>query len=464
MSNERFDKLMKKNLESVRPAYQSQAWERFRKRLPVSGFGSWLLTYGGWVVSGLMLTGWLLTLYTLHRNQQILQQISQPKVATATTTNPANRPIHKEAITHRTDTVYIVKKTIVEHRHYYDPSLPQTQYSSRNTSTSAIEPDSQRLQTDLPSSNEVVTLSAHTSQQSVATTRPKSQKQSRKPGYSATRPTEAAQHYNETNLASEPSKNTIPSKDTVVRLQDEPLRIDSITLQSPKPDAVATNQHSHKTADELQAKTQPASQNRSPFRLSSLKPRIGIESMASANSIGIGPSVELFPMDNLGISVGVRASQLRTESHRGPDDFNAATGKEFIDQYRSYLPAQYDRIEDISIRTSLISLPITLKYYVPFHRNWSVLFQTGARFDLTTYQQVYYESYLKGDEQHHSFDTNVQSRFFHNFMFGTGIQYRTSRISAQLNPYYLYDFRPTSGTPTGNKFGITASIWLDLFK
>ncbi len=79
-------------------------------------------------------------------------------------------------------------------------------------------------------------------------------------------------------------------------------------------------------------------------------------------------------------------------------------------------------------------------------------------------QQVRYESYYRGEEQSHAFETDAQPRFFHNFIFGAGVQYRRPRISAQLSPYYLYDFRSLINTSAGSNVGVKASIWLDLFK
>jgi len=177
--------------------------------------------------------------------------------------------------------------------------------------------------------------------------------------------------------------------------------------------------------------------------------------MVTLNGAGVGPALELFPTENISLSVGLQVSQLQAENHWELRDFNSATGTEFVERYRAYLPAQYDQIQDISVRTSLVSLPVTLKYYVPLRRAWSLLFQAGTNFDVAAYQQVRYESYFRGEDQSHAFEINVQPRLFHNFIFGAGVQ---------LSPYFLYDFRSLANTPAGNNVGVKASVWLDLFK
>ena len=118
MSEERFDKLMRQNLKSVRPAYEPRAWERFEKRLPATGFLPWLSHYGGWLLSGLILTGWITTLYTLHEDRQVMRQLSRQLANLAQPTTGA------AVVNKLIDTVYMVKQAVVIHRHVYDPSTP----------------------------------------------------------------------------------------------------------------------------------------------------------------------------------------------------------------------------------------------------------------------------------------------------------------------------------------------------
>lgn len=488
MSKERFDKLIKKQLESVRPAYEPRAWDRFQKRLPLVGLWPWLLQYGGWLLSGLMLTGWLTTLYTLHENQRVLEQVGKTLTQTA---RPAPSmadvtiPSAEAPISQRVDTVYIVKRTIVEHRHYYGRSNQQPAASEN------------LVQNDLSSTNPTIALGDQRTKtptwRNVTITHPDRQpatlaRAGRLPDQTAgnksgkrvnkiagatagaTPLADSQQAIGTNEKTSEriaaSDKAAAPAESTSQR----PISSDS-TAQQPtaiRPGIAKSDSVLYKpkvsTALAEQPTVKPAKQSRPPFRLSSLQPRVGLESMAMANGSGIGPAIELFPTDYLGVSVGLQAARSGTENHHEPNEFNSATGKEFINQYKAYLPTQYDRIEDISIQTSIVSLPVSLKYYVPLSRQWSLLFQTGSSFDLAAYQQVRYESFFQGAEQHHLFETNARPHFFHNFMFGTGIQYRKSRISAQLSPYYLYDFRSIINTPTGSNFGVKASVWLNLFK
>ncbi|RRB04495.1 hypothetical protein [Larkinella rosea] len=445
MSDERFDKLLKKNLESVSTAYQPTAWNRFRKRLPVAGFWPWLHQHGGWVLSALMLTGWMTTLYSLHENQQVIRQFTE-KMDLAT--RPASA-VSASAVTkapQRMDTVYVVKRTVVDHRHYY-----QTEQGQWTTTPFANPTEASRfsLSNNLRAPRNRTDNRGWIASSNVRNRLARSLKN--KPGNrSSDNPNETANR----EVAAADSATVF----TPIPLAEKTGSVtDSAAAESVSPVVDAPAPQAPVTAA-------VAPKIRHPFRLSSLHPRVGVESMATLNSIGLGPAVEAFPDANLGISIGLQASRSSTENLQALRDFNEATGQEFIEVYRPYLPAQFNRITNISIQTSVISLPVSLKYYVPLRRALSLFIQTGTSFDLSAYQQVDFDSYLYRQPRRHTFETDTESRFFHNFMLGAGIQYRRPRISAQLSPYYIYDFRSTLNTAKGSNLGARASVWVDLFR
>ncbi|GAB3927063.1 hypothetical protein [Larkinella terrae] len=442
MSDERFDKLLKKNLESVRTTYQSSAWNRFRKRLPVTGFWPWMLQHGGWVLSALMLTGWMTTLYSLHENQQVIRQFTE-KMDLAT--RPAPAPVVAQTAK-RMDTVYVVKRTVVDHRHYY-----QTEQGQWTTSPTKSPAETSRFSLN---NNSRSLRNRVDNRGLIASSKVRNHAGRSLKNKSANRPPDAPNQTAGREVVAPDSA----AASTPISLPEKTGSVaDSAAAESVSP-VVGIK------APQAPVTAAVAPKIRHPFRLSSLHPRVGVESMATLNSIGLGPAVEVFPDANLGISIGLQASQSSTENLQALRDFNEATGQEFIEVYRPYLPAQFNRITNISIQTSVISLPISLKYYVPLRRAWSLFIQTGTSFDLSAYQQVDFDSYLYRQPRRHTFETDTESRFFHNFMLGAGIQYRRPRISAQLSPYYLYDFRSTLNTAKGSNLGARASVWIDLFK
>ncbi len=318
MSNERFDKLMKKNLEAVRPGYQPRAWDRFRKRLPVSGFWPWLLQYGGWVLSGLMLTGWLTTLYTLHENRRVLETVH--KTLQSTAQSEVRQPV---APVQRVDTVYIVKRTVVEHRHSYrlmtdassdpgpvGPTDAETE-SGRETDYTASKPATRTTGTDLrrqPGFNPRLTTMAQ------PTSRDRSGKTPNRVWSADSRPP-----------ATVDSMQTPARTDTAPDEKQEVAGQPSVPTPVVNPERVLSDSAAQTGAvapASLRPQVPKIEPKRPPFRLSSLRPRGGIETVMTRNSVGVGPVIEVFPMENLGLSVGVLATRQNSEKHRGLKDFN----------------------------------------------------------------------------------------------------------------------------------------------
>ncbi|MCF0056300.1 hypothetical protein [Dyadobacter sp. CY356] len=461
MSSERFDKLIKKNLESVRPEYQPQAWDRFSKKLPAAGFFPWIQQYGGWALAAMMLAGWFTTLYTLRENQELIRELSNKSGRNMVyENNPEKRSVQSEQITatlksvSNTDTVYIVKKTIIEHRHFYN-SPPE----NKNRFTENGTEDDRKNATNstaLTTKNNPEITDTHEEIETLLTKTPEAENHS----------AAGKNVLPEKNVvANNAESGFIAHSDTTEKANDE----DRFTMLLDSNRAIQAYNYKALAAlvDSLSSKKTPAQvikPKRPPFRLSALQPRLGMESLLSLHSYGIGPVVEFFPAENLGVSFGIQASTLEAENHKALRDYNSATGKFFLIQYRSYLPSKFDKIEDISIKTSVISLPISLKYYIPLKKNISLFIQSGTSLDLTAYQQVDFESYLNKSKRRNTFETDAKPYFFHNFMFGAGLQYKKSRALAQLSPFYVYDFRNIVNTPSGSNLGLRASLWLNLYK
>lgn len=469
MSDEQFDKRLKNHLDTYRPSLPPNAWDQFRRRLPVPWPIRWLTQYGGWALGGLATMG-LLGLLSVWYNQK--QELNQLHELISTLTISQSHP--KNALADpplKRDTVYIVKRIIIER-------LSQP-YRSLTEPASTLRPDN-----TLPDP-ESVGISPTMTQGAVNT----AEKLSRTSV--AANPADKPVTVPTTKPASPRPSAPVSIKSPTTQPQITTPPIVAATVEAIQPSAAIDNMAQlavtapvampvHALADSLAA-SQPkrvASEPAPPIlptqqperstpqsqsvKLQPLRPRIGLTTMVStAGSIGVGPSAEIFLHTNLSVSAGLLASRNELENHDRTQDYNQVTGQEFIEKYSAYLPRQYDRIEDIRILTSMIQLPFNLKYYTPLSKKWSVLFSVGTNLDLSVYQNVNFESYYQGYERHNSFESHAKSSPFHDFMFGTGIQYQHGRVIGQLSPFWQSNFRSTDYSNQRNSFGINLSLWLD---
>lgn len=203
---------------------------------------------------------------------------------------------------------------------------------------------------------------------------------------------------------------------------------------------------------------------RQAFKLPSVRLRVGVESWWASPNPAFGPTVDLFLGSQLSIGTGLLVSRPMTVEHREPRDFNKATGKDFKEFYRNKIPPN-DRIEKIQVQTSVIKLPIQLKFYLPVKATgWSVLASAGTLLDLSVQERVRFESYFQGVEQYNAFDRKVSPQGFHSMNFGVGAEYRWKRVVAQVAPYVDFCFRTCEYRPSSTQLGFRTSLLLSVGK
>lgn len=98
MSEKDFDNQIRKKLESLQTDYTPEAWESFRKLLPVPWYVTFLKTYGGWIFGGITSLALLFNL--------LLNSKPEPSDKTDTLTILKKERIPEQEIRYVTDTVY----------------------------------------------------------------------------------------------------------------------------------------------------------------------------------------------------------------------------------------------------------------------------------------------------------------------------------------------------------------------
>lgn len=134
MSEKDFDNRMRKKLESLQTDYTPEAWESFRKLLPVPWYVTFLKTYGGWIFGGISS---LALLFNLLFNAK-----PEPSDKTDTLTTLEEKMPETE-IRYITDTVYrtrTVYKYIHRDRYITDPVAVTEAPPARTTRAEADAP------------------------------------------------------------------------------------------------------------------------------------------------------------------------------------------------------------------------------------------------------------------------------------------------------------------------------------
>ncbi|MCP9768903.1 hypothetical protein EGI22_13370 [Lacihabitans sp. LS3-19] len=211
--------------------------------------------------------------------------------------------------------------------------------------------------------------------------------------------------------------------------------------------------------------TEPeAEPKKKKFTIPKTETRIGVTTGYNfGNQFAVGPVLEWFMGRSLSLDLGTSFSNYPEKEYGSTREFNIATGKDFNTIYASQLP-EYEAIEDIKIRTSIVEMPINLNYYYPLNQNLDLKFSYGTHMDLRTYQTLEIELYKAGEEFTSKISNNMKNSNFHNMVFGSGLQYRRDRYIFQIFPSYTFNFREIDNQKTGGIFKLNGSILLKLNK
>lgn len=410
MNNDFFERKIKEQLESVNRPMSPAGWETVKKRLPVPWYLSFLREWGLLTVGGLVFTGLLGNLYYQFKNQQLIKRlyeensILKQEVATLNRRSPS---LAQLVAAHQVDTVYIIKKVVLEHR--YGSNNDEKGYQWVSTNASAESTKNQQLK-----KNNLAQVSLET------------------------QPTEV--------VPTDSTPNETAAKE------------DSLTTE---PQSVAQLPTSKDTTAKA---APPLAKTKKTFKFPTPRVRIGVESEFGLKKMGVGPTFELFLSPNFSISAGLHAHRFSSQEYETVKEYNTATGLNFVKQFAEVIPPN-DRLEEIETHVSTLEMPIGFKYYLLLRRDFSLVFATSTNVDLQAYNQVKFEVYKDGDEQYLSNETKHQTKSFYEYTFGLGLQKKWKQGIVQVQPFANFSFRqPEYAVGSNNVFGIKASLWVEFGK
>ncbi|UBM57325.1 hypothetical protein LAG90_10890 [Marinilongibacter aquaticus] len=406
MSSEHFDKKIKDKLRLYEPDYDTGAWDSFKKRLPLPWYVSFLRKYGGWVFGGVMSSALIFTLWnTSTQNRKLNDEIFT-----------LSNKIEKEQAV---DTVFVERKQV--DTIYVDRVVPRYIQVPQ-----LVEKESEGVRL---SEEEYVAYQAFKKKVLEADLEAAEAKSAALPEFEVETEQRVAQ-----------VEKPTPA--------EKRAKVDSLALA-----ATATKI--------LPAEPSSAEAAVSKKKMDWPKMRLGVATdYLNLKLFTTGPSFEVFLMDKLSFNTGVLFSKPLETTHPREMDFRQITGKNFEDEYNIYLTANAHPVEvkDISIKTTMIKMPLYLNYYVSTWSRFSFIVSAGTKLDLSVYQDVGYQSGVLGNQVSSRFEARPKPKVLNNLFYGIGLQYQYRKFVGQLTPYFDFRFREADYFNPQKNFGINGSL------
>lgn len=433
MSENYFDDIIRKKLESLQPEYDSSAWEKLRKSLPIPWYVSFLRDFGGWIYGGLATAA---LIYTYNNNQTFKKEnlLLNDKISTIQSLKIANSEKDTVFVSYKEiDTVYLTK--IIREKVFvgFDKEQLITEARKGILFSSSTKENSESL------NRTPITILKENEIKNSAT--PEGQK----------------------NIILKPSSNNsipIENNEEEIRVTKDEKIHNEIKEEIPK----ETPKIAELVIPEREMPKDEIPEQK--FKLKNINARFGIATDYSGNrASSVGPAVEIFMGARISFNMGLFVTGKKEVKFKRPKDFNSVTGKQFEDRYIKYIGLRPQKIENIEITTSIIKLPLFINYYIPVKNNLAFILTSGTKLDLSVVETVKYKAERIGGETFiNKFESQHKPRLFNSLYYGMGIQYNYKRLFGQFSPYFEFPFGQSSFLVPPRRFGINAALKFSLKK
>ena len=254
-----------------------------------------------------------------------------------------------------------------------------------------------------------------------------------------------------------------PVKDTLIPRPAEEQANANVTIKVTRvdPEAEVTQSDTTRVTTNGQASEPPESAAESVtgsgfFNFSGF--RLGAGAELAGGSYGAGLTGSVSFARRLGFTTGVKYVAPGVEHFNDKGDFDRHDHRKINHRFEDHLTDQHQASE-ISIRSSLVIIPVSFSYTIPMNRNFSLLFALGTELDLGLNQQLQYNG---GEDSLKPRREAVRARgdavLFNNIVVSAGLEKRWNHLVFQAQPFIRPQLKQVFYKPKEIDFGIGLSI------
>lgn len=185
---------------------------------------------------------------------------------------------------------------------------------------------------------------------------------------------------------------------------------------------------------------------------------VGAGFEVASNNVGIGLVGEFSFAERLIFSTGVKYVSYQEENFKNKEDFDRHNHRKINHRFEEHLKDN-EHASEISIKSSLIQLPVAVRYKIPLKNDFNFLFSVGTDLDLILDQRLSYNQ--PPDSLGHPQD-NLEARgdavFFNNMVIAAGIEKQWKHLVLQAHPFIKPQMKEVFYKPKEFDFGLGVNI------
>jgi len=178
----------------------------------------------------------------------------------------------------------------------------------------------------------------------------------------------------------------------------------------------------------------------------------------ATRNLGVGVFGELSFAERLRFSAGIKYVSYQDEKFNSMEDFDRHNNRKINHRFEEHLKDN-EHASEISIKSSLIQLPVAIRYSIPLNNNFSFLFSLGTDLDLILNQRL---SYIQPPDSlgspHDKLDARGDAVLFNNMEIAAGIEKQWKYLVLQAHPFIKPQLKQVFYKPKEFDFGLGVNI------
>ncbi|MBK6344815.1 MAG: autotransporter outer membrane beta-barrel domain-containing protein [Bacteroidales bacterium] len=254
----------------------------------------------------------------------------------------------------------------------------------------------------------------------------------------------------------------VPVKDSID--QESVEKTEEKTLPAKPANIVPEAEQPNKTADSLVREPNGKSQTGKPkekkgtfFSVSGVGAGAGFE--YTGNSYGLGLKGNVSLENRLGLSIGLKYADLKTEHFDTRDDFDRHDHHRKNHHFEEHLNG-HDHATGIDIQSNLIQLPVALSYTFRLPRNFGLGLSVGTDLDLLLNQRLEFDHGADslGPPRREDFRAKGDAVLFNNLVFSIGLEKQWKGMVFQVQPFVRPRVKELFYKSGGPEYGLGFSV------
>lgn len=193
------------------------------------------------------------------------------------------------------------------------------------------------------------------------------------------------------------------------------------------------------------------------FSVSGLGAGAGFEYTGKSYGIGLKGNVSF--ENRLGLTIGLKYTDLKTEHFDTRDDFDRHDHHRKNHHIEDHLNG-HDHATGIDIESNLLQLPVALSYTFPLPRNFGVGLSVGTDMDLLLNQRMEFDHGADslGPPRREDFKTKGDAVLFNNLVFSIGLEKQWKGMVFQVQPFLRPRVKELFYKSGGPEYGLGFSV------